>query len=182
MKSHRREFLKGTVIVAGSVFSFVSETQGHGFLSLLIEPQDKAEPILFESPEVMTLAAIASQIIPTTDQPGAAEVGVVIYINSEVRKSAEMTRLYREGLAGLDKASHARFNQPFHRAGWDNQTQMLKAIEKGPFFPAIRRHTVEAFYTSPVGVYVASGSRATAAHGLCIANEGYPDIDQKPKN
>ena len=181
MSSPRREFLKGTAILAGSAFLFVKESEGHALTALRIEPQEKGEPILFDSPEVMTVAAIASQIVPTTDQPGAAEVGVVVYVNSEVRKSPELAKIYRDGVASLNRTSSGRFGKPFYQASWDQQTELLQSIEGTPFFAAVRRHTVEVFYTSPVGLFVASGYRASSSHGLCSANEGYPDIDQKPQ-
>lgn len=181
MKSDRRDFLKGTVVLAGSVFSFFQEMEGHTITSLVIEAEERAEPIAFESAEVMTIAAIASQIIPTTEQPGAAEVGVVVYINSEARKSAEVLKLYQEGLAELDKSARAQFSQPFYRVPAGDQTRLLQGIDKGRFFAAIRRHTVDAFYTSPVGVYVASGYRAGNTHFMCSVNEGFLNADQKPK-
>jgi hypothetical protein len=155
--------------------------QGHTITSLVLEAEGRAEPIAFDSPEVLTIAAVASQIVPTTDQPGAAEVGVVVYINSEARKSAEVLKVYKEGLADLDKAAIAQFSQPFHRVAFNDQTRLLQGIEKSRFFGAIRRHAVDAFYTSPVGVYVASGYRAGNTHFMCSVNEGFPAVDQKPK-
>lgn len=180
MSVDRREFLKGTVLVAGSAYAFVREIRGHTFGSLLIEPQDSADPILFESAEILTIAAIAAQIIPTTDQPGAAEVGAVVHINSRVTQDSELLAQYREGLAGVSKTSIDRFNQPFHELGFDDQKSLLQGIEKSSFFATIRRHTLEAFYVSPVGIFVASGHRAGTTHAFCSANEGFPDVDKKP--
>ena len=180
MNVDRREFLKGTVLVAGSAYAFVRELRGHTFGSLLIEPQGSADPILFESDEILTIAAIAVQIIPTTDQPGAAEVGVVVHINSRVSEDSELLTQYRQGLADVSRSSRDRFNQPFHELGFDEQKGLLQDIEESPFFSRIRRHTLEAFYVSPVGIFVASGHRAGTTHAFCSANEGFPDVDKKP--
>ena len=181
MQSERRQFLKGTAVIAGSVFTFLQEIQGHSIKSLLIEAEEKGEPLLFDTAEVMTLAAIASQIVPTTDQPGAAEVGTVIYLNSQARKSTQTAKLYRNGVAELEKNANTKFGKPFHRAAVDDQTQLLREIEKGEFFVTVRRHTIEAYYTSPVGIYVVSGYRGNNNHGLCSPGEGFQDIDQRPK-
>ncbi len=181
MNLDRREFLKGTVVLAGSVFSFVQEIQGHSVVSILIEPQENSEPILFESSEILTISAIASQVIPTTDQPGAAEVGVVVYVNSKVGKDSELMELYREGLAEVNETSVGQHSQTFHRLAFNDQKRILQGIEESRFFSTIRQHTVEAFYVSPVGVFVASGQRAGTRHALCMENEGFLDADQKPK-
>ena len=181
MNVDRREFLKGTVVVAGSVFSFVQEMTGHSIISILIEPQESAQPILLDSLEILTISAIASQMVPTTDQPGAAEVGVVVYVNSEIRRDAELMQLYREGLADINETSRSQLGQPFHRLAFNQRRRILQEIEESRFFSTIRQHTVEAFYGSPVGVFVASGQRAGTGHALCSDNEGFPDVDQKPE-
>jgi hypothetical protein len=180
MTVDRREFLKGTILVAGSAYAFVREVRGHTFGSLLIEPQDSADPILFESVEILAIAAIAAQIIPTTEQPGAAEVGVVVHINSRVTEDSDLLTQYREGLAEVSRTSQDRFRQPFQELGFDDQNRLLQGIEESPFFARIRRHTLEAFYVSPVGIFVASGHRAGTTHAFCSANEGFPDVDKKP--
>ena len=177
----RRNFLKGTVVLAGSAFAFVQEMRGHSLVSILIEPQKGSEPILLDSSEILTISAIASQIIPTTDQPGAAEVGVVVYVNSKISKDSELRQLYKEGFEKVDGTSLGQYRQPFHRLTFDQQKGILQGIEESPFFSRIRRHTVEAFYGSSVGVFVASGQRAGTRHHLCSDNEGFLDVDQKPK-
>lgn len=181
MSFDRREFLKGTVALAGLTFSFVQEMRGHSIVSILIEPQHDGKPILFDSSEILTLSAIASQIIPTTEQPGAAEVGVVVYVNSKVGEDSDLMELYKKGLVEVDRASEGQHSQPFHRLAFNDQKRILQGIEESPFFATIRRHTIEAFYVSPVGVFVASGQRAGTRHALCSSNEGFLNADQKPK-
>ncbi len=181
MKSNRRYFLKGTAVFAGAVFTFIQEMKGHTIASVLIEAQEKAEPMLFDQAETTTLAAMAAQIIPTTNQPGAAEVGVVIYLNSDARKSASRTQLYKSGLAELGKLADTKFGKPFASVTFNDQTKLLKEIEKGDFFAAVRTGTIQAYYTSPVGIFVASGHHGANRHGLCAPSEGFLDIDQKPK-
>ncbi len=181
MNLDRRDFLKGTVVMAGAVFSYVQEIRGHSVVAIQIEPEKGSEPILFDSSEILTLSAIASQIIPTTDQPGAAEVGVVVYVNSKISRDPELMKLYQEGLEKVDGTSLGQYGQAFHRLTFDQRKGILQGIEESLFFSTIRRHTVEAFYVSPVGVFVASGQRAGTRHALCRENEGFPDVDQKPK-
>lgn len=181
MNLDRRKFLEGTVVLAGSAFAFVQEMTGHSLVSILIEPQEGGEPILLDSSEILKISAIASQIIPTTDQPGAAEVGVVVYVNSKISKDSELMKLYQEGLEKVDGTSLVQYSHPFHRLTFDQQKGILQGIEESPFFSTIRRHTIEAFYGSSVGVFVASGQRAGTRHHLCSDNEGFQDVDKKPK-
>jgi hypothetical protein len=87
---------------------------------------------------------------------------------------------YRQGLADVSRSSRDRFNQLFHELGFDEQKSLLQDIEESSFFSRIRRHTLEAFYVSSVGIFVASGHRAGTTHAFCSANEGFPDVDKKP--
>lgn len=180
MSVKRREFLKGTVLVAGATYAFIREVKGHTFGSVLIEPQGSADPILFDTDEVLSIAAIAAQIIPTTAHPGAAEVGVVVHINSRITKDVALLPQYQEGLASLDKNAKEQFGIVFYGLDFNKQQSLLKEIEDSAFFAIIRQHTLEAFYVSPVGIFVASGHRAGTTHAFCSANEGFPDVDKKP--
>ena len=107
-------------------------------------------------------------------------MGVVVHINSRVTEDSELLAQYRQGLLDVSRTSADRFNQPFHELGFEDQKRLLQGIEESPFFSRIRRHTLEAFYVSPVGIFVASGHRAGTTHAFCSANEGFPDVDKKP--
>jgi len=172
--------LKGTVVLGTAAFAFAQEIQGHSIVSLLLHPAEGSDPILFDPAEVVTLASVASQIIPTTDQPGAAEVGVVVLINEKASGDAELLELYKAGVVRVDVFSRREFGRPFSQLQEDQKKEILKGMEDTLFFKTIRRHTVEAFYGSPLGVLVTSGRPAGETHAFCASNEGFPNIDKKP--
>jgi hypothetical protein len=87
--------------------------------------------------EAATLAAVADQIIPPDDLPGAAEIGVVHFIDQALGgfMSGESDVL-REGLADLDRRALAAVPDSGGFAGlpFDQQTALVRDIETAPFF------------------------------------------------
>lgn len=117
----------------------------------------------FTPEEAATAGAIAEQIIPTDDFPGALEAGVPNFMDKQlVGPYRRFQQRYRAGLAGVDAASREMFGKRFVELPWDNQTSLLKAMEGGKvkgaawreqtaasFFDLIRDHTMQGFYGSP---------------------------------
>ena len=87
--------------------------------------------------EAAALAALADQIIPPDATPGAAEIGVVRFIDQALGgfMSGESAVL-REGLADLDRRALAVAAERGGFAGlsFDQQTAVLRDIENEPFF------------------------------------------------
>ena len=87
--------------------------------------------------EAAALAAVADQIIPPDDLPGAAEIGVVHFIDQALGgfMSGE-SGVLREGLADLDRRALAAFPDSGGFAGlpFDRQTEILRGVETAPFF------------------------------------------------
>ena len=113
--------------------------------------------------QVATLEAIAEQIIPADSDPGARDVGAVVYID-RVLSGEQRSRLplYTASLAGADETSQAMFQKRFVALAFDQQTAVLKAIESGKspgaawkkvssaqFFSTVWLHVLEGFYGSP---------------------------------
>lgn len=95
----------------------------------------------FTPAEARTVEAIAAQIIPADDLPGAREAGVVYFIDRAMKiEPPEVHELYRTGLAGLTAF-----------ASLDSKAQIsaLEKIEQTEFFQAVRRHTVMGFLANP---------------------------------
>jgi Gluconate 2-dehydrogenase subunit 3 len=118
----------------------------------------------FNPQEMETVAAISDLIIPTDEQsPGAKAAGVSGFIDLMVNESPnEVKALWREGLAAVDRMSQLQFSVAFIRAGLEQQISMLKTIsrnERRPktieerFFVAIKSLTVDAYYTSAIGIH-----------------------------
>ena len=118
----------------------------------------------FNPQEMETIAAIADLIIPTDEHSqGASAAGVSSFIDLIVNESPnEVKTLWREGLAAVDRMSELQFSVAFIRAGQEQQISLLKTIsrnERRPktieerFFVAIKSLTVDAYYTSAIGIH-----------------------------
>jgi len=118
----------------------------------------------FNPQEMETVAAISDLIIPTDEHsPGAKAAGVSGFIDLMVNESPnEVKALWREGLAAVDRMSELQFSVAFMRAGQEQQISLLKTIsrnERRPktieerFFVAIKSLTVDAYYTSAIGIH-----------------------------
>lgn len=110
---------------------------------------------IFSPQQARTVEAIAEQIIPKDDAPGATEAGVLYYIDSglagDLRRHREK---YVEGLRLLDQAGREKRGKNFVDLTHDQQIEMLRALEGGrgsgaAFFELIRMHTMEGFYGHP---------------------------------
>lgn len=113
--------------------------------------------------QVTTLAAIAEQIIPKDDDPGAREALVARYIDRVLAgQQRERRAVYVAGLASTNRTSTDMFGRQFAALDFDRQTRVLQAIDKGEvdrkhwadvdsqaFFHLVWTHTLEGFYASP---------------------------------
>lgn len=118
---------------------------------------------VLDTRQVEALEAITEQIIPADTDPGARETGVVRYIDRVLAgEQREKRALYAAGLAGANETSAAMFGRDFVKLTFDQQTMVLKAIERGEvkgeswkqvsgaqFFSMIWTHTLEGFYGPP---------------------------------
>lgn len=82
-------------------------------------------------------AAVVDQIIPPDDLPGAADAGVVWFIDRALGGfAAELAGPLAEGLADLDRRALAAFpeNGGFADLSFERQTGILQQVEESPFF------------------------------------------------
>jgi hypothetical protein len=118
----------------------------------------------FNAQEIATIAAISDLIIPSDeDSPGAVAAGVPAFIDLMVSESsADLKKLWNEGLIKIDKLSRERFSATFGDATPAQQLTLLKTISKNEynprsieerFFVAIKGLTVDGYYTSQVGIH-----------------------------
>ena len=121
----------------------------------------------FTEAESLTVAAAAARIFPSDDSgPGAAEAGVVIYVDRQLagpygrdryrytqgpfeegapeqgyQGKATPREIYKEGLKTL---------RGFLRLDTAAQDQALKKIENTLFFRLLRTHTIEGMFCDPM--------------------------------
>jgi gluconate 2-dehydrogenase gamma chain len=95
--------------------------------------------------------AVAAQIIPATDTPGAREAGVIYFIDRALTTfDRDQQKLYRTGMAQL-QAKRARMfprSRNFASLATEQQLALVQAIEDTPFFDLIRFHTMLGFFGS----------------------------------
>jgi len=98
--------------------------------------------------QALTLGALADQIFPPDDLPGATELGAVHFIDAALdgfmAGSKEMLQL---GMADLD----ARAGGPgaFQRLAFPEQTRLVQQIEASPFFGTVHFLTLCGLFAMP---------------------------------
>jgi gluconate 2-dehydrogenase gamma chain len=96
--------------------------------------------------------AVCEQLIPADRDPGAKSAGVVHYIDTQLARAFRKHRqTYRQGLAGIDAASRAKFGGGFADSSAAQQVEILRSIEQDsrPFFDLMLAHTRQGFYGDP---------------------------------
>ena len=111
-----------------------------------------------------TLERLADLIIPVENgAPGAVAAGAPAWIDMMASENRELQQIYTTGLAWLDAAVVQQGAKDFLTAGPERQTGLLDLIayrrNRSPqlakgieFFAWARRMTVDAFYTSAIGI------------------------------
>jgi hypothetical protein len=123
-------------------------------------------PTTFTAQEYRTLERLADLIIPIENgAPGALAAGAPAWIDMIASENDKLKEIYKSGFAWLDGAMKKRGATNFVTATPTQQTALLDLIayrrsqvdnpELAPgieFFAWVRRMTVDAFYTSEIGI------------------------------
>lgn len=147
----RRSFLKsaagGTVAIASLPALGVSSEASTG-------PSCK----FFPASQAALVAALAEQIVPADEYPGARSAGVVFYIDGILagRYGRFYVHQYQQGLKLVDEISQKQFDHTFVSLSMEQQTSVLRGMESGAageearkFFLRILQHTMEGYYGDP---------------------------------
>src|SRR4029077_5889587 len=117
------------------------------------------KPVVLSAGEWKLVEAVSARIIPTDDEPGAVEAGVVNFVDKALpNEDKALVPVYKAGLAGVDAVATKRFGKPFVELTAADQDTVLAAIESGnadgwpkgaigaaDFFVAVLAHTVFGF-------------------------------------
>lgn len=98
------------------------------------------------------IEALAAQIIPSGDSPGAREAGVIYFIDRALSTFDKDQRdFYTTGMRELQETRKAMFPGSASIASLSAQQQMqlLKTIETRTFFEVLRTHTMMGFFGDP---------------------------------
>jgi gluconate 2-dehydrogenase gamma chain len=106
----------------------------------------------FTKEQAADVDAMASQIIPTDDTPGAHEARCVYFIDRALTTFLRDSQpVYTQGLKDLQAKTQELFPSAgkFSALTSAQQIQLLTAIENTPFFTTVRTHTITGMFASP---------------------------------
>jgi|SRR5687767_6048379 len=162
----RRDVLRrlALALTAAGTLDRLSAQEVH---HLAAQGQNKGGPYsprAFTDPEFRTLERLTDLIVPVENgAPGAVAAGCAAWIDTISSENEELTRIYKDGFTWLDAAMKSRGAADFVSAAPAQQIALLDLIayrrnqtpELAPgiqFFSWVRRMTVDAFYTSEIGI------------------------------
>lgn len=166
----RREFLHRCAICAGVMAlppawaRLAAAAMQHGAHGTTATAAPAPGPLEFKyltPPQVATIEAIAEQIIPADEDPGAKWAGVVHYIDLGLAGDLKESRpVYEAGLKRLAALTAEVSQQAFPEFDFAAQTKVLERLEQDDaregsgasgreFFQLVRRHTIEGFFGDP---------------------------------
>jgi hypothetical protein len=106
----------------------------------------------FTPAQAMQVDAMAAQIFPTDDRPGAREAQAIYFIDlALVTFAQDKQAVYTQGLDALQAKTKGMFPAAasFAMLSPDRQIQLLTAIQTTPFFKTVRDHTVMGMFCAP---------------------------------
>lgn len=151
----RRLFLIQSGAGTGSAWLLLHSTEILAAQEHAHRAAQSAAPVKFEffTPEqAAEVEAIAAQIIPTDDTPGAREASVIHFIDRALAIFAvEERAVVLKGLKELPSKVKNRFKttKRFSELSSDEQIQLLKTIENSQFFETLRTMTVIGMFANP---------------------------------
>lgn len=151
----RRQFLLASISGLGSAWlalrwPAIAAAQEHA--QRATESGQPATFQFFSVRDAVEIEAMAAQIIPTDDAPGAHEAQVIYFVD-HVLSTFERDKqpAYTQGLKDLRRKTQELFPNAneFSSLTPAHQIQVLTAIEKTDFFELVRLHTLMGFLARP---------------------------------
>ena len=138
-KFTRREFLKGTGILVGTLWA--SST---ALITLAPSRAWALELKVLDERTGKVLLVFTRQIFPHEKLDDAVYALVVKDLDAEAAGSADVKKLLTEGAAGLDKAAGGDFGA----AAKDKQSEITASLSKTPFFEKVRGKAIVSLYNN----------------------------------
>jgi len=155
---HRLTRLVGGVISAPALNALLAGCRAQA-------PGSDWTPQALSAEQTELVGLLVDRILPTTDTPGARDVGVPAFIDLLLAQWAEpddRTR-FLEGLGALDAEANAAHGTGFRNTSADYQAATLERLDREaasaraddvnplPFFATLKEWTLVGYYTSEVG-------------------------------
>jgi gluconate 2-dehydrogenase gamma chain len=106
----------------------------------------------FTNEQAAEIEAMAAQIIPADESPGAREAHCIYFIDRALSTFAKDSQpAYVQGLQDLQSKTRELYPSAgnFSSLTSEQQIKVLTSIEKTPFFRTVRTHTVIGFFSRP---------------------------------
>jgi hypothetical protein len=119
------------------------------------QPSESNHFAWFNPADAAEIKAIASQIIPDDNTPGAGTAGVIWFIDRSLAGyDQDKQELYKRGLSEIQAKRAELFPGSTSIASLTatQQIALLQAIEKSDFFQQVRLHTILGFFGQPIGL------------------------------
>ena len=153
--SSRRQFLLGSVSGLSSAWlalrwPAILAAQEHAQRAAASGQPAKFQ--FFPPEEAVEIEAVAAQVIPSDDAPGAREAQVIYFIDHVLATfDRDKQPAYTQGLKDLRHRTQELFSSAnrFSSLTPAQQIQLLSAIEKTDFFELVRLHTIMGYLSRP---------------------------------
>jgi len=148
MNSTRRDWILGSL--GSSALAAIASAHEHA--SQAVRGTTASQFEFFDAATAADVAAIAAQILPSDDGPGAQEAGVIYFIDRALKTfDADKQDVYRTGMVEVQSMRRKMFPASTSIAGLsrEEQCQLIRAIDKSEFFEQLRIHTVLGFLGNP---------------------------------
>ena len=163
----RRELIQKAAMLLGGA---ISASAMSGVLAGCVStPGAGGKQTFFTPSEMKTATAVADQILPRTDTPGALDVGVPAFMDRMMAGyyQDKQRRILRDGLVRMDKDAMAANGAVFAALTPDQQVALMKVYDREAyeqnrrnttnpnadphFFRILKELTIVGFCTSEVG-------------------------------
>lgn len=151
----RRQFLIGSLTGASSIWlaaQWPEIVAAHEHSRHSAGSAGSAKFEFFSAEQAAQIEAMAGQIIPTDNTPGAREARVIYFIDRALTTfDRDQQALYLQGLSDLPAKTRSLYPKAgkFSELPTPQQIQVLTAIEDTPFFAYVRLHTIMGFLANP---------------------------------
>jgi len=150
----RRQFLAGVTAGVGALWLSGSVAAIRGAAEHAARGKATDDYRVFTPEEAEVLEAMAEQIIPTDDMPGAKEARVVRFMDQSLATfAADQRLLFTRGIADLQSDVRHRFPEARSFASLEPavQAELLHGLEAAgsDFFEAVRVATITGMFANP---------------------------------
>ncbi len=150
----RRQFLAGAGSSLGAAWiaaNWPAIAAAHAHAAAVAATPDSSTLNFLNAEQARDVEAIAAQIIPTDDTPGAREAGALFFIDRSLQTWAAVAAVsFRAGLRDFQSAFAARHPaSEFAAADSATQIAFLTEVEASEFFGSVRFLTLLGMFALP---------------------------------